>query len=61
MGDILPLFDPQAILATLKLHGVEVRVANLERVIASKRASDRPKDRDALPRLEALLRRGGKP
>lgn len=45
----------------LVVGGVEVRVANLERVIASKRASDRPKDRDALPRLEALLRRGGKP
>ena len=41
----------------LIIHGTEVRVANLERVIASKRASDRPKDRDALPRLEALLAR----
>ena len=41
----------------LLLGAVEVRVANLERVIESKRASDRPKDRDALPRLEALLRR----
>lgn len=41
----------------LELGGVDVRVAKLERVIASKRASDRPKDRDALPRLEALLRR----
>ena len=37
--------------------GVEVLVARLERVIASKRASDRPKDRDVLPRLEALLQR----
>lgn len=46
----------------LVVGGVEVRIANLERVIASKRASDRPKDRDALPRLETLLRlRGGKP
>jgi hypothetical protein len=41
----------------LTIGGVEVRVANLERVIESKRASDRPKDRDALPRLEALRRR----
>jgi hypothetical protein len=41
----------------LAVGDVEVRVANLERVIASKRAADRPKDRDALPRLEALLRR----
>lgn len=41
----------------LRLGAAEVRVAKLERVIASKRASDRPKDRDALPRLEALLHR----
>ncbi len=41
----------------LIIGGTEVRVANLERAIASKRASDRPKDRDALPRLEALLAR----
>jgi hypothetical protein len=38
------------------LGGVEVRVAKLERIIESKRASDRPKDRDTLPRLEQLLR-----
>ena len=45
------------------IGGIEVRVANLERIIASKRASDRPKDRDVLPRLEVLRRRrlGGKP
>jgi hypothetical protein len=41
----------------LSVGGARVRVAKLERVIASKRVSDRPKDRDALPRLEALLRR----
>jgi hypothetical protein len=41
----------------LSVGGVSVRIAKLERVIASKRASDRPKDRDALPRLEARLRR----
>ena len=35
----------------------EVRVAKLERVITSKQASDRPKDRDVLPRLESLLHR----
>ena len=39
------------------LGDTEVRVANLDRVIKSKRASDRPKDRDALPRLEQLLRK----
>ena len=41
----------------LQLGATKIRVAKLERVIESKRASDRPKDRDALPRLEALLRR----
>jgi hypothetical protein len=41
----------------LRLGATDVRVATLERVIESKRASDRPKDRDAVPRLEALLRR----
>lgn len=40
----------------LVIAGSEVRIANLERVIESKRAADRPKDRDAVPRLEALLR-----
>jgi hypothetical protein len=40
----------------LKLGETEVRVAKLERVIESKRATDRPKDRDAIPRLEQLLR-----
>jgi hypothetical protein len=43
----------------LDVAGAAVRIAKLERVIASKRASDRPKDRDALPRLEALLRSTG--
>jgi len=38
----------------LLIGGLEVRVATLERVIASKRANDRQKDRDAVPRLEAL-------
>lgn len=48
---------------SLVIGGLEVRVATLERVIASKRASDRPKDRDAVPRLEALREslRGGRP
>jgi hypothetical protein len=47
----------------LVIGDLEVRVATLERVIASKRASDRPKDRDAVPRLEALREslRGGRP
>ncbi len=41
---------------TFVLGETEVRVANLDRVIESKRATDRPKDRDALPRLEELMR-----
>jgi len=40
----------------LVIAGAEVRIANLVRVIESKRGTDRPKDRDAVPRLEALLR-----
>lgn len=40
----------------VSLGAVRVRVATLERVIASKRAVGRAKDRDVLPGLEALLR-----
>lgn len=36
--------------------GAVVQVAALERVIESKRVSDRPKDRAVIPRLEQLLR-----
>jgi hypothetical protein len=35
--------------------GVEVRVLPLDRIIASKRATDRPKDRAILPALEDAL------
>lgn len=38
------------------VDGVPVRVLPLERVIASKRATNRPKDVAALPALEAALR-----
>jgi hypothetical protein len=38
------------------IDGVAVRVLPLERVIASKRAANRPKDVAALPALEATLR-----
>lgn len=37
------------------IEGVSLRVLPLERVIASKRATNRPKDRAALPALEATL------
>jgi hypothetical protein len=42
----------------LRVHvgEVEVRVLPLDRVIASKRATDRPKDRAILPALEDALR-----
>ncbi len=43
-----------------EIDGVPVRILPLERVIASKRSTNRPKDRAALPALEATLaaRRG---
>jgi hypothetical protein len=37
------------------IDGVQIRVLPLERIIASKRATNRPKDRAALPALEATL------
>jgi hypothetical protein len=40
---------------SLAIDGVPVRVLPLRRIIASKRAADRPKDRAALPALEAAL------
>lgn len=39
-----------------EIEGVVVRVLPLERVIASKRATGRPKDAASLPALEAALR-----
>jgi hypothetical protein len=39
----------------LNLDGIVVRVAALDDVIASKEWADRPKDRDALPELRALI------
>jgi hypothetical protein len=40
----------------VEVAGVEVLLADLRHVIASKRALDRPKDRAALPALEETLR-----
>jgi hypothetical protein len=42
--------------AWYEIDGLSVKVLPLERVIASKRATNRPKDRAALPALEATLR-----
>jgi hypothetical protein len=39
----------------LEIDGVAVRVLPLDRIIASKRAANRPKDQAALPALEAAL------
>ena len=39
----------------LNLDGIVVRVAALDDVIASNEWADRPKDRDALPELRALI------
>lgn len=38
-----------------EIDGVALRILPLERVLASKRATNRPKDRAALPALEATL------
>jgi predicted nucleotidyltransferase len=38
---------------SVEIDGIEVRVLPLARIIESKRAADRPKDRAALPALEA--------
>jgi len=40
--------------AVIEILGVNVHVAALEDVIASKEWADRPKDREALPELRAL-------
>jgi predicted nucleotidyltransferase len=37
-----------------QLYGVELRTAALDDIIASKEWADRPKDREALPELQAL-------
>ena len=42
---------------TVHLHGMDVALASLDDVIASKEAADRPKDRQALPILRALRQR----
>lgn len=41
------------------VHGIAVRVAALDDVIASKELADRPKDREALIELRELDRGGG--
>lgn len=52
----LRVFDIEyAQATTLDLFGVPVRVLPLDRVIASKTAADRPKDRTVLPALRAAL------
>src|SRR5262249_11997181 len=40
---------------TMTVQGVTVRVLPLDRIIASKRAADRPKDRAVIPALEEAL------
>lgn len=40
---------------TIEIDGLPVQVLPLERIIASKRAANRAKDRAALPALEAAL------
>jgi predicted nucleotidyltransferase len=53
----LESFDKEAKHAvTVVLDGVRVRVLPLERIIASKTATNRPKDRAILPVLEDAAR-----
>ncbi len=40
---------------SMSIEGISVRVLPLDRVLASKRAADRPKDRAAIPALEEAL------
>ena len=46
-------WNAHAIVLTIA-PGIDVRVASLEDIIASKRAANRPKDQQALPYLESL-------
>jgi hypothetical protein len=49
-------FDTEYAAAVVReIEGVSLHVLPLERVIVSKRATNRPKDRAALPALEATL------
>jgi hypothetical protein len=43
-----------------EVQGVRLKVLPLERVLASKRAADRPKDRAQIPALEAALAARGR-
>ena len=53
----LGTFESEALHAVpLKIGGVEVPVLSLERIIQSKRATNRPKDQAILPVLEDALR-----
>lgn len=40
---------------TVRVDGVPLRILNLARILASKRAADRPKDRAVIPALEEAL------
>jgi len=53
LGDFAAEYDASV---EREIDGVRVRVLTLERVIASKRATGRPKDTASLPALEATLR-----
>ena len=43
---------------THSVGGIVVRLASLDDIVASKEFADRPKDREALPELRELQRRG---
>ncbi len=52
----LSSFEEELVNTTVReVNGIPLRVLNLERIVASKRAANRDKDRAVLPALEAAL------
>ncbi len=52
----LSSFEEELVNTTVReVNGIPLRILNLERIVASKRAANRDKDRAVLPALEAAL------
>jgi hypothetical protein len=56
-GGRLAFQDLEARAVRIVVNGLDVHLAGLRDIVASKRFADRDKDREALPELEALLER----
>ena len=52
---VIPQGGSELVVWLFEVDGVVLRVLPLERIIASKRATGRPKDLAAMPALEAAL------